>query len=103
GGESTFKVEMRETATILANLTPRSLVVLDEIGRGTSTFDGSSIAWGVAADLHEAPERPRTLFATHYHELTTLAAERPRVRNLCVPVAEWHGHVVVVRQLTPRG
>jgi DNA mismatch repair protein MutS len=84
GGESTFMVEMRETANILAQLTPRSLVILDEIGRGTSTFDGISIAWAVAEHLHDAPERPRTLFATHYHELTALAAERPRVRNLSV-------------------
>src|SRR5204863_6476856 len=81
GGESTFMVEMRETANILSELTPRSLVVLDEIGRGTSTFDGISIAWAVAEHLHDAPERPRTLFATHYHELTALAAEKPRVRN----------------------
>src|SRR5207245_2584656 len=72
GGESTFMVEMRETANILGGLTSRSLVVLDEIGRGTSTFDGISIAWAVAEHLHDAPERPRTLFATHYHELTAL-------------------------------
>src|SRR5207245_2262057 len=78
GGESTFMVEMRETAHILAHLTPRSLVILDEIGRGTSTFDGISIAWAVVEHLHEAPERPRTLFATHYHELTSLTAERAR-------------------------
>src|SRR5204863_76231 len=88
GGESTFMVEMRETAYILANLTPRSVVVLDEIGRGTSTFDGISIAWAVAEHLHDTAERPRTLFATHYHELTALAAEHPRVRNLSVAVAE---------------
>jgi DNA mismatch repair protein MutS len=94
-------VEMRETASILANLTPRSLVVLDEIGRGTSTFDGISIAWAVAEHLHEAPERPRTLFATHYHELTALAAERPRVRNLSVGVAEWKGTIVFLRQIVP--
>src|SRR5439155_40203 len=88
GGESTFMVEMRETANILAGLTPRSLVVLDEIGRGTSTFDGISIAWAVAEHLHDALERPRTLFATHYHELTALGAEKPRVRNLSVAVAD---------------
>jgi DNA mismatch repair protein MutS len=99
GGESTFMVEMRETAAILANVTPRSLVVLDEIGRGTSTFDGISIAWAVAEHLHDAPERPRTLFATHYHELTALAAERPRVRNLSVAVAEWKGTIVFLRQI----
>ncbi|HXJ37486.1 MAG TPA: DNA mismatch repair protein MutS [Candidatus Eisenbacteria bacterium] len=101
GGESTFMVEMRETAHILANLSPRSLVVLDEIGRGTSTFDGISIAWAVAEHLHEAPERPRTLFATHYHELTELAAELSRVRNLSVAVAEWKGDIVFVRRIVP--
>jgi DNA mismatch repair protein MutS len=99
GGESTFMVEMRETANILANLTPRSLVVLDEIGRGTSTFDGISIAWAVAEHLHDASERPRTLFATHYHELTALAAERPRVRNVSVAVTTWKGEVVFLRRI----
>jgi DNA mismatch repair protein MutS len=101
GGESTFMVEMRETANILAGLTPRSLVILDEIGRGTSTFDGISIAWAVAEHLHEAPERPRTLFATHFHELTALAAERLRVRNLSVAVTEWKGEIVFLRQIVP--
>ncbi|HYR96722.1 MAG TPA: DNA mismatch repair protein MutS, partial [Candidatus Binatus sp.] len=101
GGESTFMVEMRETANILAQLTPRSLVILDEIGRGTSTFDGISIAWAVAEHLHDTPERPRTLFATHYHELTALAAEHPRVRNLSVAVAEWKGEIVFLRQIVP--
>jgi DNA mismatch repair protein MutS len=101
GGESTFMVEMRETANILAQLTPRSLVILDEIGRGTSTFDGISIAWAVAEHLHDAAERPRTLFATHYHELTALVAERPRVRNLSVAVAEWKGDIVFLRQIVP--
>ena len=99
GGESTFMVEMRETAHILAHLTPRSLVILDEIGRGTSTFDGISIAWAVVEHLHEAPERPRTLFATHYHELTSLTAERARVRNQSVAVAEWKGEIVFLRQI----
>jgi DNA mismatch repair protein MutS len=101
GGESTFMVEMRETATILSGLTARSLVILDEIGRGTSTFDGISIAWAVAEHVHDAPERPRTLFATHYHELTALADERPRVRNLSVAVAEWKGTIVFLRQIVP--
>jgi DNA mismatch repair protein MutS len=101
GGESTFMVEMRETAQILTRLTPRSLVVLDEIGRGTSTFDGISIARAVAEALHDAPERPRTLFATHYHELTELAADRPRVRNVSVAVAEWRGEIVFLRQIVP--
>jgi DNA mismatch repair protein MutS len=99
GGESTFMVEMRETAQILTRLTPRSLVVLDEIGRGTSTFDGISIARAVAEALHDAPQRPRTVFATHYHELTELAADRPRVRNLSVAVVEWHGEIVFLRQI----
>jgi DNA mismatch repair protein MutS len=81
-GESTFMVEMRETADILRDATPKSLVVLDEIGRGTSTFDGLSIAWSVAEHLHDTPSlRPRTLFATHYHELADLARTRPGVRN----------------------
>jgi DNA mismatch repair protein MutS len=101
GGESTFMVEMRETAHILAHLTPRSLVILDEIGRGTSTFDGVSIAWAVAEYLHDVPEHPRTLFATHYHELTALAAERPRVRNLSLAVTEWKGDIVFLRQIVP--
>jgi DNA mismatch repair protein MutS len=101
GGESTFMVEMRETANILAALTPRSLVLLDEIGRGTSTFDGISIAWAVAEHLHDVGERPRTIFATHYHELTALAAERSRVRNVSVAVAEWKGDIVFLRQIVP--
>src|SRR5207249_1683823 len=77
------------------------LVELDELGRGTSTFDGISIAWAVAEHLHDAPERPRTLFATHYHELTALTAEKPRVRNLSVAVAEWKGEIVFLRQIVP--
>ena len=101
GGESTFMVEMRETAHILTHATDRSLVVLDEIGRGTSTFDGISIAWAVAEHLHESATRPRTLFATHYHELTALAADLPRVRNLSVAVAEWKGDIVFVRRIVP--
>src|SRR5207247_510516 len=103
GGESTFMVEMRETAYILANLTPRSVVVLDEIGRGTSTFDGISIAWAVAEHLHDTAERPRTLFATHYHELTALAAEHPRVRNLSVAEAGVRRELATIdpERLTP--
>src|SRR5213076_1766722 len=100
-GQSTFMVEMNETSNIVNNATGRSLVVLDEIGRGTSTFDGISIAWAVAEHLHDAAERPRTLFATRYHELTALAAERPRVRNLSVAVAEWKGDIVFLRQIVP--
>jgi DNA mismatch repair protein MutS len=99
GGESTFMVEMKETAHILTQLTPRSLAVLDEIGRGTSTFDGISIAWAVAEHLHDAPERPLVLFATHYHELTDLARSKPRVRNWSVAVREWQGDVVFLRRI----
>ena len=100
-GESTFMVEMRETAEILAQATRRSLVILDEIGRGTSTFDGLSIAWAVAEYLHDAPAlRPRTLFATHYHELVgPRARRRPRVRNAHFEVREWGDDVVFLRRL----
>src|SRR5947199_289034 len=90
-----------EVAHRRAYVRPRSVVVLDEIGRGTSTFDGISIAWAVAEHLHDTAERPRTLFATHYHELTALAAEHPRVRNLSVAVAEWKGEIVFLRQIVP--
>ncbi len=99
GGESTFMVEMKETAEILSNLTPRSLVILDEIGRGTSTFDGISIAWAVAEFLHEAVTRPLVLFATHYHELTDLARLHERIANCSVAVREWKGEVVFLRRI----
>ena len=99
GGESTFMVEMKETAHILTQLTPRSLAVLDEIGRGTSTFDGISIAWAVAEHLHDAPARPLVLFATHYHELTDLARSKERVHNYSVAVREWQGAVVFLRRI----
>jgi len=93
-GRSTFMVEMQETAAILRNATDRSLVVLDEVGRGTSTFDGLSIAWAVTEYLHDgASGRPRTLFATHYHELTHLARDLDRVVNLNVQVREWNDQV----------
>jgi DNA mismatch repair protein MutS len=102
GGESTFMVEMQETAHILANLTARSLVVLDEIGRGTSTFDGISIAWAVAEHLHDtAVGRPLVLFATHYHELTDLARTKPRVQNFSVAVREWKGDILFLRRIVP--
>ena len=101
-GRSTFMVEMTETAAILHNATARSLVVLDEIGRGTSTFDGLSIAWAVAEHLHDHAGC-RTLFATHYHELQDLARERPRVRNLTVAVREVGDKVVFLRKLVPGG
>ncbi|UCF78080.1 MAG: DNA mismatch repair protein MutS [Candidatus Eiseniibacteriota bacterium] len=96
-GRSTFLAEMSETASILNNCTPRSLVVMDEIGRGTSTFDGMSIAWAVLEYLHELG--PRTLFATHYHELTVLASKMDRVKNLNVLVKEWGEKIVFVRKV----
>jgi DNA mismatch repair protein MutS len=100
GGESTFMVEMRETAQILQAVTPRSLVILDEIGRGTSTFDGISIAWAVVEHLHDhATRRPLTLFATHYHELTDLPRSCARVRNASAAVREWKGEVVFLRRI----
>ncbi|HVZ71690.1 MAG TPA: DNA mismatch repair protein MutS [Polyangia bacterium] len=101
-GESTFLVEMRETAHILRYATPRSLVILDEIGRGTSTYDGVSIAWAVAEHLHDRVGA-KTLFATHYHELTALTATHARVRNASVAASEWKGEVVFLRKLQPGG
>jgi DNA mismatch repair protein MutS len=101
-GESTFMVEMRETAEILSQASRRSLVILDEIGRGTSTFDGLSIAWAVAEHLHDAPGlAPRTLFATHYHELADLARTKPRVRNAHFEAREYGEEVVFLRRLAP--
>jgi DNA mismatch repair protein MutS len=103
-GRSTFMVEMQETANILNNATPRSLIVLDEIGRGTSTFDGISIAWAVAEYLHNVPEvKARTLFATHYHELTDLARTMSGVKNYSVLVRERNDQVVFLRRITPGG
>ena len=101
-GESTFMVEMRETATILAQATPRSLVVLDEIGRGTSTYDGISIAWAVAEQIHDAV-RARTMFATHYHELCALADVKQRVRNFTIAIQHWKGKIVFLRRLIEGG
>ena len=99
-GRSTFLVEMQETASILNNATPRSLVVLDEIGRGTSTFDGISIAWAVAEYLHDTPSaKARTLFATHYHELTDLALSKPGIANASVLVRERGDSVVFLRRV----
>jgi len=98
-GESTFMVEMRETARILQQASPRSLILLDEVGRGTSTFDGISIAWSVAEYLHGVHHRPRTLFATHYHELTDLALTQDRVKNFSFAVKEWKGDVIFLRSL----
>lgn len=102
-GESTFMVEMNETASILHNLTPRSLVLLDEIGRGTSTYDGISIAWAIAEYLHEHPDRPKTLFATHYHELNEMADRYPRIRNANVAIREVDGRILFLRKLVPGG
>ncbi len=101
-GDSTFMVEMRETASILSKATRRSLVVLDEVGRGTSTFDGVSIAWAVCEHLHDGIGA-RTLFATHYHELVALAETRPRIRNVSVAVREHAGEIVFLRRVVSGG
>jgi DNA mismatch repair protein MutS len=101
-GQSTFMVEMNETSNIVNNATERSLVILDEIGRGTSTFDGLSIAWSVAEFLHDKI-RARTLFATHYHELTKLAGERKGVCNFNVAVREWNDQIIFLRKIVPGG
>ena len=101
-GRSTFLVEMQECANILNNATPQSLIVLDEIGRGTSTFDGISIAWSVAEYLHENPKtKAKTLFATHYHELTDLAEKFPGIRNYTVRVKQDGGRIVFLRRIAP--
>ncbi|MBX3551871.1 MAG: DNA mismatch repair protein MutS, partial [Pseudolabrys sp.] len=99
-GQSTFMVEMTETARILNAATPKSLVILDEIGRGTSTYDGVSLAWAVTEYLHDALGS-RTMFATHYHELTALAARLPRLQNATVKVKEWQGEVVFLHEVGP--
>jgi len=101
-GQSTFMVEMNETANIVNNASERSLVILDEIGRGTSTFDGLSIAWSVAEFLHDKI-KARSLFATHYHELTKLAAERKGVANFNVAVREWNEQIIFLRKIIPGG
>jgi DNA mismatch repair protein MutS len=101
-GNSTFMVEMNETANILNNATDRSLIILDEIGRGTSTYDGLAIAWAVVEHLHRDTARgPRTLFATHYQELTQLEKHLPRLRNFSVAVKEWNDDIVFVRRVVP--
>ncbi|HKW29937.1 MAG TPA: DNA mismatch repair protein MutS [Verrucomicrobiae bacterium] len=101
-GQSTFMVEMTETANILNNATPRSLVVLDEIGRGTSTFDGLSLAWSIVEHLHNQVGA-KTLFATHYHELTELAGRLPRLKNFNVAAREWHDQIVFLRKIVEGG
>jgi DNA mismatch repair protein MutS len=102
-GESTFMVEMNETASILNNISDRSLVLLDEIGRGTSTYDGISIAWAIAEFLHEHPTQPKTLFATHYHELNEMSESLPRIQNYNVAVKELKDTVLFVRKLVKGG
>lgn len=102
-GESTFMVEMNETASILNNLSERSLVLLDEIGRGTSTYDGISIAWAISEYLHEHPSRAKTLFATHYHELNEMTETFPRIKNYNVSVKELKDRVLFMRKLVPGG
>ena len=100
-GQSTFLVEMVETATILNNVTPRSLVLLDEVGRGTSTFDGLAIAWAVVEALHERGRGAKVLFATHFHELTRLAGRLPGVRNFHVAVREWNDEIIFLHKVQP--
>lgn len=103
GGESTFMVEMNETASIINNITNRSLVLLDEIGRGTSTYDGISIAWSIAEHLHNAAQQPKTLFATHYHELNELEQRLARVKNYHITNKEVGNKIIFLRKLAPGG
>ncbi len=102
-GESTFMVEMNETASILNNLSPQSLILLDEIGRGTSTYDGISIAWAITNFLHEHPSKPLTLFATHYHELNEMTHEFTRIKNFNVSIKEVEGRIIFMRKLVAGG
>ncbi len=102
-GESTFMMEMNETASILNNLSERSLILLDEIGRGTSTYDGISIAWAIAQYLHEHPTRPKTLFATHYHELNEMTKTFERIKNYNVSIREVDNNIIFIRKLVPGG
>jgi len=103
GGESTFLVEMNETASILNNITSRSLIILDEIGRGTSTYDGISIAWSIAEFLHQSPGKPKTLFATHYHELNELENKFPGIRNYHITSRELGNKIIFLRKLATGG
>jgi DNA mismatch repair protein MutS len=103
GGESTFMVEMNETASIINNLTSRSLILLDEIGRGTSTYDGISIAWSIVEFLHSSTHSPKTLFATHYHELNELENKLPGVKNYHVTNKEVGNKIIFLRKLAPGG
>ena len=102
-GESTFMVEMNETASILNNISERSLVLLDEIGRGTSTYDGISIAWAIAEFLHEHPSKAKTLFATHYHELNEMTVTFERIKNFNVSVKELKDNIIFLRKLVSGG
>jgi DNA mismatch repair protein MutS len=102
-GESTFMVEMNESASIINNISKNSLVLLDEIGRGTSTYDGISIAWAIAEYLHDHPHKPKTLFATHYHELNMMADSFERINNVNVSVKETNNSVIFLRKLVPGG
>jgi len=102
-GESTFMVEMNETASILNNISDRSLVLLDEIGRGTSTYDGISIAWAIAEYLHEHPSKAKTLFATHYHELNEMTSTFERIKNYNVSVKELDHSIIFLRKLVAGG
>jgi DNA mismatch repair protein MutS len=103
GGESTFMVEMNETASIINNISERNLILLDEIGRGTSTYDGISLAWSIVEHLHNSPAKPKTLFATHYHELNELEHQLPRVRNYHITHKETGNKVIFLRKLAPGG
>ena len=102
-GESTFMVEMNEAANILNNITAGSLILLDEIGRGTSTYDGVSIAWAIAEYLHEHPAKPKTLFATHYHELNEMTLNFDRIKNFHISIQEHQGNIIFLRTLLPGG
>jgi DNA mismatch repair protein MutS len=103
GGESTFMVEMNESASIINNISQRSLIILDEIGRGTSTYDGISIAWSIAEFLHNSPAAPKTLFATHYHELNELENKLPRIKNYHITNKEVGNKIIFLRKLAPGG
>ena len=102
-GESTFMVEMNESANILNNITERSLILLDEIGRGTSTYDGISIAWAIAEYLHQHPAQPKTLFATHYHELNEMQVTFERIKNFHVSIEENKGNIIFLRKWVAGG
>ena len=102
-GESTFMVEMNESASILNNITENSLVILDEIGRGTSTYDGISIAWSIAQYLHENKNKPKTLFATHYHELNEMSNSFERIKNFNVSIKELKDDIIFLRKLKEGG